>query len=165
MGTYWEESAAELYALRNTPTDALSHDGLTGNVSTDFASGAPLPRLVNPGSIYPNFARTTNSLRMPLDFVTSSKQRRDGFYVESAISSIGAYGLHLLSKRLPGLYDDIILTRSTPGALDRVKSVINSVKPGLYERQAAREALSGDDFNAALYEIEEALDVLDDYVG
>lgn len=129
-GNYWEESFADLTRVRflgelGREPKADDEEIVDDRLKVKYAGrgvDAPLPK------------DGDEMITVPVRFAqcTAKIEGQDASILLSAPNGIAAYGLDLLDKEVPGLYETVQASRGDHTKQRDVIQMIDSVKPGLY---------------------------------
>jgi hypothetical protein len=135
QGWFWEEGFCEAYRVRRDVAQSLEVREPGFGVIT-YADGTRVG-FAAPDAPVQNVDPLFQTMFVPWRYAAAAMPLTiGGCHVLSSETALPAYAIDLLDRRLPGLYGDILESRHNPDIIPRIKEQINSVEPGLYERQA-----------------------------
>jgi hypothetical protein len=159
-GDFWEESFADEYTASRAVRDGTALD-LPYPVA--FESDGVKINLVDdtPGR-YRHYDPGADAVNIPWRYAHgTSVVDANHTGVNLSSRAAGAFGLHLLEHRLPGLFDDAMQSRTDIRARERFRAGVNSIRPHLFEQLGTLQG-SWQDFRDGLLVIESALGLLDE---
>lgn len=155
----WEESFADLYSIRRCKDLGIS-PSLRGEGDSITLTNGDKVRYANPALGCPNTDMNEGCYYLPWDYCSGAQVNDSTFDVAVSIPGFGAYGLHLLDKRIPSLFDAMLRTRHDPHTQVEVEDMVNRQYPGLYTPTVTR-SYNEESLLTMLLEIEDRLGVLE----
>ncbi len=166
-GSFWEEAIVEEYTMRRS--SSLGYRNTFNNETVVLDLSGMSVRFTGIENGLPNFDIDTGAITLPWQYVTTSSEAiidehgNEDIHIRCNLSipALGAYGVALLDKHMPGIFDDLLASRTSVEARERAKAKINAIQPGLYDKLASI-AYDSESCKSALVEIERALGILED---
>ncbi len=136
-GHFWEEALVDEYSVRRTTALGKYPRGVEGRTAYPGSGGGPY---VCYGEAKTHYDRQNDRLFIPWGYTNKAQRSPEtGLQMNTTSCASGAYGLHLLDREVPGLFNEMLSTRFDPAARDRAKEMVNSLRDGLYEELAELE--------------------------
>jgi hypothetical protein len=131
VGNYWDEAFCDLRRVRSL--ERIGREPKADGKDLVFEERGV--RYVGEGIEAPIIDKESDLVNVPIKFSLAAHAGEDGEpHVLFGEPGIAAYGLDLLDKRVPGLFEAMQASRKNPGQQREVIKMINSVHPDLYRR-------------------------------
>lgn len=133
-GTFFEEGFADITRVRIMERMGLLPTSIRRPLGSVWPEGTRV-NYMTPSKGSPVIG-TDQSVNLPVGYATCVTVKADSVALMPSVPNIAAYGLSLLDKHSPGLYEQMLAARpesSQRGNPRKVVQIIDSIRPGLYK--------------------------------